>query len=229
MAEAAPALSEYEQLRVANILRNAAELKRLGLDGAPPTRRSLRAAKLPAPEYKEPTGSAARAFDAEVDDEGRVAAPGGRRKRAKTEAYAPPANPSSIKNLDVDLDGLRERYLGKIIPPMGGPGTEITWFAQPRQWEGTPVVQRLINCDGGVVEDDETGETSTFEETPVLLFCRDEGQGYVCCGELSYLGHDPDRIPVRFVWKLDDYDLIKGTDEFKSLVANCHSLLQSPV
>ena len=146
MAEAAPALSEYEQLRVANILRNAAELKRLGLDvaahtmaalgkqaptartqkravrpkGAPPTRRSLRAAKLPAPEYKEPTGSAARALDAEVDDEGRVAAPGGRRKRAKTEAYAPPANPSSIKNLDVDLDGLRERYLGKIIPPMGG-------------------------------------------------------------------------------------------------------------
>ena len=213
MAEAAPALSEYEQLRVANILRNAAELKRLGLDvaahtmaalgkqaptartqkravrpkGAPPTRRSLRAAKLPAPEYKEPTGSAARALDAEVDDEGRVAAPGGRRKRAKTEAYAPPANPSSIKNLDVDLDGLRERYLGKIIPPMGGQvkravmeaasaggpptfsrmsgiqewrncvmlfvnvygegyknsfvggGTEITWFAQPRQWEGTPV------------------------------------------------------------------------------------------
>ena len=209
MAEAAPALSEYEQLRVANILRNAAELKRLGLDvaahtmaalgkqaptartqkravrpkGAPPTRRSLRAAKLPAPEYKEPTGSAARALDAEVDDEGRVAAPGGRRKRAKTEAYAPPANPSSIKNLDVDLDGLRERYLGKIIPPMGGQvkravmeaasaggpptfsrmsgiqewrncvmlfvnvygegyknsfvggGTEITWFAQPRQWE----------------------------------------------------------------------------------------------
>ena len=303
MAEAAPALSEYEQLRVANILRNAAELKRLGLDvaahtmaalgkqaptartqrravrpkGAPPTRRSLRAAKLPAPAYKEPTGSAARALDAEVDDEGRVAAAGGRRKRAKTEAYAPPANPSSIKHLDVDLDGLRARYLGKIIPPMGGQvkravmeaasaggpptfsrmsgiqewrncvmlfvnvygegyknsfvggGTEITWFAQPRQWEGTPVVQRLINCDGGVVEDDETGETSTFEETPVLLFCRDEGQGYVYCGELSYLGHDPDRIPIRFVWKLDDYDLIKGTDEFKSLVDNCHNLLQSPV
>ena len=110
-----------------------------------------------------------------------------------------------------------------------GGGTEITWFAQPRQWEGTPVVQRLINCDGGVVEDDETGETSTFEETPVLLFCRDEGQGYVYCGELSYLGHDPDRIPIRFVWKLDDYDLIKGTDEFKSLVDNCHNLLQSPV
>ena len=63
----------------------------------------------------------------------------------------------------------------------------------------------------------------------VLLFCRDEGQGYVYCGELSYLGHDPDRIPIRFVWKLDDYDLIKGTDEFKSLVDNCHNLLQSPV
>jgi len=41
MAEAAPALSEYEQLRVANILRNAAELKRLGLDVAAHTMAAL--------------------------------------------------------------------------------------------------------------------------------------------------------------------------------------------
>ena len=41
MAEAAPALSEYEELRVANILRNAAELKRLGLDVAAHTMAAL--------------------------------------------------------------------------------------------------------------------------------------------------------------------------------------------
>ena len=303
MAESSE-LSEYEQLRIANILRNEQELKRLGLDvaahtfaalgkqaptartqkravrpkGAPPTRRSLRAMNLPAPNYAEVSREQERMLDAEVDDEGRVAAPGrsgGGRKRAKTEHYAPPVNPSSIKNLDVDLDGLRERFLGRIIPPLGGQvkravmeaasaggpptfsrmsgiqewrncvmlfvnvygegyknsfvrgGEEITWFAQPRQWEGTPVVQRLVNCDGGDVDDD--GETIHFDETPVLLFCRDEGEGYVYCGELSYLGHDPTRIPIRFVWKLDDYDRIKDAAPFKSLIANCHNLLQSPM
>ena len=25
---------------------------------------------------------------------------------------------------------------------------QVTWFAQPRQWEGTPVIQRLVNCAG---------------------------------------------------------------------------------
>jgi len=91
------------------------------------------------------------------------------------------------------------------------------------------VVQRLINADGGDVVDEESGETQTFEETPVLLFCRDEGCGYVFCGELAYLGHEPARIPIRFVWKLDDYEAIKDAPAFASLVRNCHSLLKSPV
>ena len=72
-------LSDYEKLRIANILRNEAEMKRLGLDvskltnaalgrqaptattrrravrpkGAPPTRRSLRAMGKPAPAYSD--------------------------------------------------------------------------------------------------------------------------------------------------------------------------------
>ena len=107
-------------------------------------------------------------------------------------------------------------------------GEEITWFAQPRQWEGTPVVQRLINADGGEAVDEESGETQTFDETPVLLFCREEGQGYVYCGELAYLGHDPTRIPIRFVWQLTDYEQLKDAPPFQSLVANCRNLLASP-
>jgi len=108
-------------------------------------------------------------------------------------------------------------------------GTEITWFAQPRQWEGTPVVQRLVNADGGDVPAAEGHEAQHFDETPVLLFCRDEGRGYVYCGELAYLAHDPDRIPIRFIFELADYDEIKDNAPFKSLVANCHNLLTSPV
>ena len=101
----------------------------------------------------------------------------------------------------------------------GVSGAEVTWFAQPRQWEGTPVVQRLINCAGGLVSrhpllllllallswpccfclfsslllllqpsadsvgsgqvTDDDGVTEEVEPTPVLLFARNEGCGYV--------------------------------------------------
>ena len=55
-------------------------------------------------------------------------------------------------------------------------GREVTWFAQPRQWEGTPVIQRMINSAGGVVTDDD-GVAEEVEATPVLLFARNEGCG----------------------------------------------------
>ena len=298
-------LSDYEKLRVANILRNEAELKRLGLDvsaltsaalgrqaptaasrrravrpkGAPPTRRSARAAGLPAPDYREPSGAAQRALDADVDEEGRVAAPARRRAPASASAAArgpeKPGGPTSLKNLDADLEGLRSKFLGRIIPPLGGQvkravmeaaspsasptfsrmsgiqewrncvmlfinvygdgyknsfvngGAEVTWFAQPRQWEGTPVVKRLIDADGGDVVDGETGLVATLPETPVLLFCRDEGEGYVFCGELGYLGHDPTRVPIRFVFSLADFGALRDAPPFASLVANCRSLLSA--
>ena len=295
-------LSDYEKLRIANILRNEAEMKRLGLDvskltnaalgrqaptattrrravrpkGAPPTRRSLRAMGKPAPAYSD----AAVERDAREAEAADLALGGRGRKRARTAAAAgprpPPATATSIRNLDADIDGLRRRFLGRVVPPLGGQvkravmeaaspgvsptfsrmsgiqewrnaimlfvnvygdgyknsfvggGVEITWFAQPRQWEGTPVVQRLVNCDGGEVAADGGGEAVHFDETPVLLFCREEGQGYVYCGELAYLGHDPARIPIRFVWQLTDYEQLKDAPPFQSLVANCRNLLASP-
>ena len=85
-----------------------------------------------------------------------------------------------------------------------------------------------MNCDGGEVAADGGGEAVHFDETPVLLFCREEGQGYVYCGELAYLGHDPARIPIRFVWQLTDYEQLKDAPPFQSLVANCRNLLASP-
>jgi hypothetical protein len=99
-------------------------------------------------------------------------------------------------------------------------GRFITWFAQNRQWEGTPVVQRLINCAGG-----KNAEGSTVKATPVLLFCRNKGQGYVYCGRLGYSGHDPDRIPVRFVWELLDHETMVRGEPFQNLVVACNELL----
>jgi hypothetical protein len=122
-------------------------------------------------------------------------------------------------------------------------GRQITWFAQNRQWEGTPVVQRLIHSSPDAVKgeassdgeegagsaaaaaaDDVAEEEEEEEATPVLLFCREEKQGYVFCGRLRYVAHDPDRLPIRFVWELVDYDALKAHAPFNSLLSACEKL-----
>ena len=102
-------------------------------------------------------------------------------------------------------------------------GRQITWFAQNRQWEGTPVVQRLINCEGGK---DVTGKT--IRQTPVLLFCRCLGKGYVFCGRLGYCGHDPERIPIRFVWELKQFQDVSTCVDFQDLITACDRILSPP-
>lgn len=99
-------------------------------------------------------------------------------------------------------------------------GRAITWFAQSRQWEGTPVIQRLINCEGG-----KNSDGRVVRQTPVLLFCRNLACGYVYCGRLGYSGHDPDRIPIRFIWELTDYDSLEECEPFRNLVDACGRVL----
>ena len=78
---------------------------------------------------------------------------------------------------------------------------------------------------GGEVVDDD-GRVEELAPTPVLLFCRNEGQGYVYCGRLGYEGHDPNRIPVRFVWKLTDFEHLNTCAPFRALVDGCNALLK---
>jgi hypothetical protein len=158
---------------------------------------------------------------------GRIIPPlGGQVKRAAMEECAPTSSPTfsrmsgiqEWKNsicLFVNVYG--EGYKNVFLEN----GRFITWFAQNRQWEGTPVVQRMINCAGG-----KTSEGTTVKATPVLLFCRNKGQGYVYCGKLGYSGHDPDRIPIRFVWELLDFDRISKDEPFQDLIAACESMFE---
>jgi hypothetical protein len=55
---------------------------------------------------------------------------------------------------------------------------------------------------------------------------REEGQGYVCCGRLVYLGHDPSRIPIRFVWELEEFEALQKHKPFKSLVKSCNAMFK---
>eukprot|EP00040_Diaphanoeca_grandis_P023974 m.131130 g.131130 ORF g.131130 m.131130 type:complete len:303 (-) comp29523_c1_seq1:331-1239(-) len=102
-------------------------------------------------------------------------------------------------------------------------GSSITWFAQSQQWEGTPVIQRMIHCAGAEIETDD-GDKIEFEPTPVVLFCREVNKGYVYCGELGYMGHDPERLPIRFVWKLKQVEQLRKQSDFVDLVKTCNSL-----
>jgi hypothetical protein len=204
-------------------------------------RRSARNLDKKTPDYSEPKlqeeaqrGGAARSSaigTEQKDDEPADDIPLTKRQKilhanrhAKPAAAAKSPNTRSCKNLSADLEGLYTKFLGEIIPPMGGQvkraameaasaegspsfsrmsgiqewqnavclfinvygdgyknvfldkGKEVTWFAQPRQWEGTPVIQRMINSAGGVVTDDD-GLAEEVEATPVLLFARNEGCG----------------------------------------------------
>ena len=107
-------------------------------------------------------------------------------------------------------------------------GNEITWFAQSRQTEHTPVIKRLVRSEGGVyIDENDEGEEEEVDvkPTPVLLFCRNLGQGYVYCGRCLYLGHDPSRSPIRFVWQLQDFDKLKQCEPFNALIDACGSLV----
>ena len=157
---------------------------------------------------------------------GQIIAPlGGQVKRAAMMECAPKSSPTfsrmsgiqEWKNavclfVNVYGDGYKNVFLEG--------GRFITWFAQNRQWEGTPVVQRMINCAGG-----KDSDGKTVKSTPILLFCRNKGKGYVYCGRLGYSGHDPDRIPVRFVWELLDHEKLVQTAPFNSLVEAGYELL----
>ena len=162
---------------------------------------------------------------------GEIIAPlGGQVKRAAMEAASPRCSPTFSR-----MSGIQEwRNAVMLFVNVYGEGyknaflrdgEEVTWFAQPRQWEGTPVIQRLINCAGGEVVDDD-GVAEEVEPTPVLLLCRCEGQGYVYCGELEYQGHEPDRIPIRFVWRLKEFKTLQAKKPFQELTRACAAMFR---
>ena len=290
-------LTDYEKLRLENIRKNAEELSKLGLNlslltnvaagklkpskatrisrAIPPrTRWSSRLLGRPAPDY---TGIKINGDLDEDDDEEEMedlkktshSSSKTQRTRTVSTVATAPTNPQSCRNLRCAVSHLKETWLGKIIPPLGGQvkkaameqacaegsptfsrmsgiqefkdavclfinvygdgyknvflndGLEVTWFAQNRQWEGTPVIQRMINTAGGV-----NGEGDQVEPTPVLLFARSKGKGYVYCGQLAYCGHDPERLPIRFVWQLLDVEVLRGCKPFQQLLEDCSNLFE---
>jgi hypothetical protein len=76
-------------------------------------------------------------------------------------------------------------------------GRTMSWFASSSQNEQTPVVARLLACTAAA------GSAAT----PVVLFCREEGAGYIYCGRLRCERYFPSSAPLKLVWELLDFDV----------------------
>jgi len=46
----------------------------------------------------------------------------------------------------------------------------------------------------------------------------------VYCGLLDYVAHDPSRLPIRFIWSLNNYRLLSEREEFSSLIKAANQL-----
>ena len=106
-------------------------------------------------------------------------------------------------------------------------GSRITWFAQPRQDEDSPVIKSIMKTatlDEESVEDAmiraENGDEAAPKHVdwPLHLFCRMEGCEYVYCGRLKMLDVDTKKRPMKFTMRLVDAPLLRGSEHFLGLV-----------
>ena len=122
-------------------------------------RRSARNVGRDQPDYADPEireggrssasgggSSGARAVAEEEDAAGTVPAPATKRQKIlhanRTEEPPPkPVNSRSCKNLNADVDGLHTKWLGEIIPPMGGQVKRAAMEAASA--EGPPSFSRM--------------------------------------------------------------------------------------
>ena len=106
-------------------------------------------------------------------------------------------------------------------------GSRITWFAQPRQDEDSPVIKSIMKTstlEEESVEDAvtraENGEEAApkYVDWPLHLFCRMEGCEYVYCGRLKMVDVDTKKRPMKFTMRLVDAPLLRGSEHFLGLV-----------
>ncbi|GAX28526.1 hypothetical protein FisN_12Hh109 [Fistulifera solaris] len=102
-------------------------------------------------------------------------------------------------------------------------GREVSWFGGSRMHENTPVLQKLKDI----------GSKTNLEKSSsegIVLWCRKYTSDqktfspYVCLGRLSLVSVDPSSQPVKFVWKLMDYESILSSKDGKQLFRDLSGL-----
>lgn len=97
-------------------------------------------------------------------------------------------------------------------------GRKITWFGGSRMHEESNVIRRLIRVGKKAASD---GRLDSREG--LVLWCRTYDPAkrthspYTCLGRLSYVEHEVGSHPLKFVWKLIDFDrLVQREQEQQS-------------
>ena len=93
----------------------------------------------------------------------------------------------------------------------------LTWFAQASTKADSAIVQRLKGAreggGGGMGECRNAGEGVEEGGAVVLLFCREVGSPYRYYGRLGYEAMEASTRPMRFTWRLLDWDRLRQLDE----------------
>lgn len=112
-------------------------------------------------------------------------------------------------------------------------GRRVTWYGGSRMHDETPVIQKLIRIGQSASSRSESAQKSphhkinepnnrhnsnsstTTDDDPddgIVLWCRHYNSHtktyhpYTCLGRLSYESHVPHSHPLKFIWKLRDYE-----------------------
>lgn len=92
-------------------------------------------------------------------------------------------------------------------------GQEMTWFAGSRATGETSVILRLL--EAGRAPEGAGGKEGKKDE--ILLFCRLQGEPYVCMGRVYHTWYETRRYPVKVVWRLRDWGAIKDSVDVKEV------------
>jgi len=103
-------------------------------------------------------------------------------------------------------------------------GNHMTWFAQPSQTIHSPVIERMLvrdphqQVERSENDIDSNGGSVSQSTCPVLLFCRQEGEPYVFCGQLRASDVQANVRPLKVLWELTHISTLKQCQAFIQLV-----------
>ncbi|CAG9462308.1 unnamed protein product [Pedinophyceae sp. YPF-701] len=104
-------------------------------------------------------------------------------------------------------------------------GGRCLWFGV-KQVKEHPQVQKLLSttplCENGKRADGPASGSSNGADAchPVLLFCREEGEAYVCCGRVgvrSYKEAEAPGEPFQVELQLLSFDKLQKSEEFRAV------------
>ena len=87
---------------------------------------------------------------------------------------------------------------------------QMTWYGGSRMKEESPVIRKLISV-GQKAANDQLASSADG----IVLWCRMYNtkkktfDPYICFGRLSYYMHEPSEHPIKFIWNLLDYKVLK--------------------